>query len=143
MFLNTVYHEYPRVPKTVLDQYTKVEEQIEKKQKMLQTMQGNLGTQLSESLAFKTSAYLQGVYDVVVLKRDKETVVESRKLDYELLDRWIKYMEKPTDKYKFKEPWQAMMKRAHGCAGRGRRSRRTRRRDCRGAGDRSRGAGNA
>ena len=39
VFLNTVYHEYPRVPKTVVDQYTKVEEQIEQKQKMLQTMQ--------------------------------------------------------------------------------------------------------
>jgi hypothetical protein len=42
VFLNTAYHEYPRVPKSVLDQYTKVEEEIEKKQKMLQTMQTNL-----------------------------------------------------------------------------------------------------
>ena len=65
VFLNTAYHEYPRVPKSVLDQYTKVEDEIEKKQKMLQTMQTNLGTQLAESLAFKTSTYLQGVYDVV------------------------------------------------------------------------------
>ena len=39
-------------------------------------------------------------------------MVESRKLDYELLDRWVKYMAKPTDKYKYKEAWQAMMKRA-------------------------------
>ena len=53
VFLNTSYHEYPRVPKSVLDQYTKVEDEIEKKQKMLQTMQTNLGTQMAESLAFK------------------------------------------------------------------------------------------
>ena len=46
-------------------QYTKVEEEIEKKQKMLRTMQTNLGTQLSQSLAFQTSTYLQGVYEVV------------------------------------------------------------------------------
>src|SRR5205085_1838030 len=116
VFLNTSYHEYPRVPKSVLDSYTKVEEQIQQKQKMLGAMQNNLGTQLSESLAFKTSAYLQGVYEVLAQKRDKETVVESRKLDYELLDRWIAYMEKPTDKYKYKEPWQAMMKRALAAA---------------------------
>ena len=51
------------------------------------------------------------MYDVVAQKRDAETVVENRKLDYELLERWIKYMEKPTDKYKYKEAWQAMMKR--------------------------------
>ena len=87
-----------------MDQYTKVEDEIEQKQKVLQSMQTNLGSQLSESLAFKTSAYLQGVYDVVVSKREKDTVVENRKLDYELLDRWIAYMAKPTDKYKFKEP---------------------------------------
>ena len=70
VFLNTGYHEYPRVPKSVLDQYTKVEEEIEKKQKMLQEMQTNFGTQLSESLAFKTSNYLQGVYEVVGQKKE-------------------------------------------------------------------------
>src|SRR5262249_35553448 len=120
VFLNTVYHEYPRVPKKVLDNYTLVEEQIQQKQKMLGAMQNNLGTQLAESLAFKTSNYLQGVYEVVVQKREKDTVVENRKLDYELLDRWIAYMEKPTDKYKFKEPWQAMIKRATAAPGAGR-----------------------
>jgi hypothetical protein len=119
VFLNTVYHEYPRVPKTVLDQHTKVEEQIEQKQKVLGSIQTNLSNQLSESLAFKTSNYLQAVYDVVVSKREKETVVESRKLDYELLDRWIAYMAKPTDKYKYKEAWQAMMKRATAAPGTG------------------------
>jgi hypothetical protein len=120
VFLNTAYHEYPRVPKKVLDSYTLVEEQIQQKQKLLGAIQNNLGTQLAESLAFKASNYLQGVYDVVVQKREKDTVVESRKLDYELLDRWIAYMEKPTDKYKYKEAWQAMVKRATAAPGAGR-----------------------
>src|SRR5262249_12789588 len=109
VFLNTAYHEYPQVPKKVLDEYTKTEEAIEKKQKVLQEIQTNLSKQLSESLAFQSSNYLQGVYDVVALKREADAVVESRKLDYELLQRWIKYLEKPTEKYKFKESWQAMM----------------------------------
>src|SRR5260370_15600252 len=94
-------------------------------------MQTSPGTPLAESLAFQASLYLQGVYDVVPLKRDAETVVETRKLDYELLQRWIKYMEKPTDKYKYKEAWQAMMKRTLAAAanggGRGGRRRRGRR----------------
>jgi hypothetical protein len=120
VFLNTAYHEYPQVPKKVLDQYTKTEEEIEKKQKVLQEIQTNLANQLSESLAFQSSNYLQGVYEVVAQKREADTVVESRKLDYELLQRWIKYMEKPTDKYKFKEDWQAMMKRAAANPGGGR-----------------------
>ena len=41
-------------------------------------------------------------------------MVEARKLDYELLERWIKYMAKPTDKYKYKDAWQAMMKKGGG-----------------------------
>ena len=41
-------------------------------------------------------------------------MVEARKLDYELLERWIKYMAKPTDKYKYKDAWQAMMKKDGG-----------------------------
>jgi hypothetical protein len=119
VFLNTAYHEYPRVPKSVLDQYTKLEEEIEKKQKVLQAMQTNLSGQLSESLAFKTANYLEAVYEVAGQKKEIDTVVEARKLDYELLQRWIKYMEKPTEKYKFKEPWQAMMKKAVPAAGGG------------------------
>ncbi|HMC57910.1 MAG TPA: DUF1553 domain-containing protein, partial [Candidatus Solibacter sp.] len=54
---------------------------------------------------------------MVAQKRDADTVVENRKLDYELLQRWVRYMEKATGKYKFKEDWQAMMKRAASAPG--------------------------
>ncbi len=70
VFLNTAYREYPLVPKTVLEQYMKTEEEIDKKQRVLQEFQTNVGNQLSESLAFQTSNYLQGVYEVVAQKRE-------------------------------------------------------------------------
>jgi hypothetical protein len=120
VFVNTSYHEYPMVPKATLDEYAKLQDEVEKKQKMLGTMQQNLSGQLSESLVFKTSNYLQAVYEVSVQKKEAETVVESRKLDYELLTRWIKYMEKPTDKYHYKDAWQAMVKKAAAEPGGGR-----------------------
>jgi hypothetical protein len=120
VFLNTSYHEYPQVPKSVLDQYTKIEEEVEKKQKVMQDMQTNFSNQLSQSLAFQTSNYLEGVYDVVASKKEVADVVESRKLDYEVLERWITYMGKTTDKYKFKEPFQALLKRPAAGAGGGR-----------------------
>ncbi len=120
VFVNTAYHEYPMVPKAALEQYTKLQEEVEKKQKMLGTMQQNLGSQLSESLVFKVSSYLQGVYEVGVQKKEADAVVEPRKLDYELLMRWIKYMEKTTDKYHNKEAWQAMVKKAAAAPGGGR-----------------------
>jgi hypothetical protein len=62
---------------------------------------------------------LQGVYEVAGQKKEAEQVVESRKLDYELLERWITYLEKTTDKYHDKEPWQALMKKAQPAAGGG------------------------
>ncbi len=115
IFYNTTYEEYPRVPKSVVEEYSKIEDQLDEKQKILNEMQTNLAAQLSRSLAFQTANYLQGVWDVTgSSKKDKAAVTESRKLDYELLDRWIKYMEKPTDKYHYKDAWQAMMKKNGG-----------------------------
>ena len=60
----------------------------------------------------KVSDYLQGVFDVKgPQKRDMAQVVDNRKLDFELLDRFVKYMDKATTKYKQKDAWQAMMKK--------------------------------
>src|ERR1700685_2006428 len=98
VFLNTAYHRYPLAPKSVVDQQTKIEEEVEKKQKALQELQTNLATQLAESLAFQTANYLQGAYEVAGQKKEAETVVESRKLDYEILERWIAYMAQNPDK---------------------------------------------
>ena len=47
-------------------------------------------------------------------KKEIDQVVETRRLDYELLARWVKYMGKPTDKYKNKNAWQALIKNGGG-----------------------------
>jgi len=119
VFLNTAYHEYPLVPKAVLDKYTDIENLVEEKQKVLTEMQNNLSASLSESLAFQTANYLEGVYEVAGQKKDIEQVVESRKLDYELLERWIAYTGKTTDKYHDKEAFQAVLKKARPASGGG------------------------
>jgi mono/diheme cytochrome c family protein len=112
IFSNVTYEEYPLAPKSVLDEFKKIEDQIDLKQRMLGEMQNNLGKALSQSLVFSTSNYLQGVFEVSgPRKLELANVVETRKLDYELLERWIKYMAKPTKKYNFKDAWQAMMKK--------------------------------
>jgi len=119
VFLNTAYHEYPLVPKTILDKYTKLEDEVEAKQKVQTEMQNNLSAALSESLAFQTSNYVQGVYEVVGQKKEIDQVVENRKLDYELLQRWIAYIGKTTDKYHDKEAFQAFLKKARPVTGGG------------------------
>ena len=113
VFYNTTYHEYPMVPADVHAKYKAIEDEIEQKNKLLREMQQNLSNQLSQSLVFQTANYLQGVWEVTGPKKTlKPTVVENRKLDYELLDRWIAYMAKETDKYTHKQAWQKLMKNA-------------------------------
>jgi hypothetical protein len=112
IFLNTAYHEYPQVSKSVADKYKAIEDEVERKQKIVREMQTNLGAQLSQTLAFETAKYLEAVYEVTgPSKKELAQVVEDKKLDFELLDRWIKYMEKPTPFYSDKKAWQDFMKR--------------------------------
>ncbi len=112
VFYNTIYEEYPRAPKKVVEDYIKLQDAVDVKQKMLGEMNTNLSTELSRTLVYQTTNYLQGVFEVSgKTKKEATQVVEQRRLDFELLDRWVKYMAKPSDKYKFKNDWQAMMKR--------------------------------
>src|SRR5262249_43077988 len=112
VFYNTIYKEYPQAPKTVIDKYKGYEDELERKQKILREMQTSLGLQLSQSLAFETQKYLEAVYEVAgPQKKELPQVVEDKKLDYELLDRWIKYMDKPSTFYPYKKAWQEFMKR--------------------------------
>src|SRR5215831_12412078 len=112
VFYNTIYHEYPQAPKSVVDKYKGYEDEVERKQKIQREMQTNLGSQLSQSMAFETSKYLEAVYEVAgPQKKEMAQVVEEKKLDYEVLERWLKYMEKPTTLYPNKKAWQDFMKR--------------------------------
>ncbi len=112
VFFNTTYEEYPMAPQKVVADYEKLSDQVDEKQKILQQTSQDLSAELSRVLAYQTSNYLQGVWEVTgPQKKELEQVVDARKLDYELLTRWISYMGKTTDKYKNKVAWQAMMKK--------------------------------
>jgi hypothetical protein len=115
VFYSTIYEEYPAAPKNIVDAFEKLQADLDEKQKILQEENQNLSNELSHVLVLQTANYLQGVWEVTgSQKKDKAGVVEQRKLDYELLDRWIKYMDKKTDKYHYKDAWQAMMKKNGG-----------------------------
>jgi Protein of unknown function (DUF1549)/Protein of unknown function (DUF1553)/Planctomycete cytochrome C len=116
VFYNTIYEEYSGAPKKVVDEYSKLEDELDKEQKILQDANTALSDGLSRSLAYQTSNYLMGVWEVAqtgaAQKKEAAQVVEQRKLDYELFDRWMKYMAKSTTKYKNKDAWQAMIKKS-------------------------------
>ncbi|MEZ5403223.1 MAG: PSD1 and planctomycete cytochrome C domain-containing protein [Bryobacteraceae bacterium] len=110
VFYNTIYEEYPLAPKKVVDEYTRLEDDYDRAQLVLKEASEALSTNLSRALAYKVSDYLLAVWEVTGPQRKKvEDIVEARRLDYEQLDRWIKYMARKTTRYKYKEPWQAMI----------------------------------
>ena len=115
VFFNTIYEEYPQAPKKVVDQVKKIEDEIDEKQKAFEELQKSLTGGLARALSLQAANYLIGVWEVTgKQKKDMALVVNDRRLDYELLDRWIKYMAKPTVRYHNKEEWQALMKSGGG-----------------------------
>jgi mono/diheme cytochrome c family protein len=115
VFYNTTYEEYPQAPKKIVDEYRKTEEEMDEKEKVLYELKKTLTGELARSLSLQTSNYLMGVWEITgKQKKDIAEVVDRRRLDYELLERWIKYMAKPTDKYHNKDEWQALIKKGGG-----------------------------
>jgi mono/diheme cytochrome c family protein len=112
VFLNTVYHEYPMVPKSVHEEYKKNEKQLEAREELLDDFMSTESKQLGETLAFQASKYMQSAWKVSGPdKAELGVVVQQDKLDYELFERWIKFLAKPPKNYPYLTAWQEMIKR--------------------------------
>jgi hypothetical protein len=117
VFVNTVYHEYPMVPKDVAEDYKKKEKQIEDRQKLLGEFMQTESSQLAQTLAFQAAKYMQAAWKVTGdQKADLSRVVDDDKLDYELLERWVKFLAKPPRNYPYLKDWQDMIKRGGASA---------------------------
>ena len=111
VFLNTQYTEYPLAPKSVVDEYKDLDKKIRKKEELLGEYMFNESRQLAGTLAFQASKYMQSAWKVLgETKTDRLRVVESDKLDYELFDRWLRFLQKPPVFYPDLKPWQEMIK---------------------------------
>jgi hypothetical protein len=111
VFLNTVYQEYPQVPQAVVDEYMAQDKKIENKEKLLAEFQRIESEQLAQTLALQSSKYMQAVWKVTgAPKEDVPKIVDAGKLDYELFDRWIRFLAKPPRFYPFLTKWQEMVK---------------------------------
>src|SRR4051812_14612830 len=111
VFLDTSYKEYPLVPKSVVDEFDQADKKIEKKEKLLEEFLKTESTQLAETLALQASKYMVAAWRVSgEPKEDIAKVVDKEKLDYELFDRWLKFLAKPPRFYPDLKSWQAMVK---------------------------------
>ena len=112
VFLNTEYHEYPLAPQSVAEEYQAQHKLLRRKQEMLGEFVATESRQHAESLAFQTAKYMQAAWQVKgEPKRDKQQVIDKEKLDYELFDRWLAFLDKPPVFYPFLQEWQAMIAR--------------------------------
>ena len=111
VFANVEYHEYPLAPKAVVDDYKAQQKKIERKQELLGEFLQNESQQLAETLAFQATTYMVAAWRVTgEPKDDKAKVIESQKLDYELFDRWLRFLAKPPAFYPYLTAWQEMVK---------------------------------
>jgi cytochrome c553 len=112
VFLNTKYAEYPLVPKSEVEAYTGQDKRIDKKKELLEEFLETESRQLAEALAFQSSKYMKAAWRVTGdPKEDLSRTVEKQKLDYELLDRWVRFLAKPPRFYPDLTKWQEMIKR--------------------------------
>lgn len=117
VFASTTYKEYPQVPQSVVDEFTAQEKKLKAKQRMMGEFMQTEGKQLSESLVLQASKYMQAVWSVKgEQKVDLNDAIERNKLDYELMQRWLRFLERPPRHYPFLKDWQALMARGGGTA---------------------------
>ncbi len=117
VFLNAPYREYPLVPRSVVEAYDTQDKKIEKKEKLLDEFMRTESTQLSQTLALQASKYMVAAWRVTgEPKEDVAKVADREKLDYELFDRWLKFLAKPPRFYPYLTKWQEMVKKGGSAA---------------------------
>lgn len=111
VFLNSPYHEYALAPASVVDEYKALEKKKKDKQELLSDFMNTESGQLAETLALQTSKYMQAAWKVTGEPRaDAAATATSEKLDYELFQRWLRFLAKPPKFYPYLRTWQEMIK---------------------------------
>jgi len=111
VFLNSAYHEYPLAPASIVDEYKALEKKKKNKQQLLDDFMDTESEQLSQTLALQASKYMQAAWRVTgEPKEDAASVATKEKLDFELFQRWIRFLAKPPRFYPYLKPWQEMVK---------------------------------
>jgi mono/diheme cytochrome c family protein len=112
VFASTTYKEYPQVPQSVVEKYTELEKKLKNKEKMMSEFMQAESRLLSESLTLQASKYMQAVWRVQgEPKEDLNDVIEKNKLDFELMQRWMRFLVRPPLYYPYLKDWQAMMQK--------------------------------
>ena len=95
----------------MVDEYKAHDKAIEKKEELLDDFMQTESTQLGQTLALQSSKYMVAAWRVTgEPKEEVAKVVDKERLDYELFDRWLKFLAKPPRFYQHLTKWQEMIK---------------------------------
>ena len=109
VFASSHYKAYPQVDKAVVDTYDKASKQLEGKEKDLKKFLELASDLYAQTLFFQTEDYMVAAFKVGKPKSATvQTVADDSKLDAEILDRWVKFLQKKPINYTFLKPWQDM-----------------------------------
>jgi cytochrome c553 len=112
VFLNTEYHEYPLAPKAIVAERKEKEEELDHKRELLRDYTNTEAQQLAGTLAFQAAKYMKAAWQVSgEPKKEKAEIIEKEKLDYELFDRWLAFLQRKPTFYPYLKDWQAMIAR--------------------------------
>ena len=110
VFLNTEYHEYPLAPKAIVTAQKAQEDALDQKREMLREYTNTEAMQLAGTLAFQSVRYMKAAWQVTgEPKKEKSEIIEKEKLDYELFDRWLAFLQRKPTFYPYLKDWQAMI----------------------------------
>jgi len=112
VFASSEYREYPQAPKAVVEEYKALEKKLKAKEDLLGEFLRTEGKQVSQALALEAEKYMQAAWRIKgEPKQELSKVVDEGKLDYELMDRWLRFLAKPPRFYPYLKDWQAMIER--------------------------------
>ncbi len=112
VFNSSEYREYPMVPKKVVDAWQKQDAFIKEKEYALFQFGQTESKQLGFVLATRIADYLVAAWKATAdEKADVATVANAEKLDYELLTRVVRFMQREPKHYPHLKPWQEFLRK--------------------------------
>jgi mono/diheme cytochrome c family protein len=115
IFASSRFKAYPRVPKTVVDDYKKQAKVLKKKKADLQKFQETAALLFADLLLAQSETYMFAARKIATQKKETVTIVaEEMKLDPEILERWVRFLKKKPEYYPDLGRWQELIARGGG-----------------------------
>jgi mono/diheme cytochrome c family protein len=111
VFASSKFHAYPQVPKAAWEAWEKQKQTLEEKEKAQKKFLEQASDLFAQSLLMQTKEYMTAAWLAGQKRSSVQSVADEKKLDAEILERWVRFLQKEPSNYSFLKPWQAMVAR--------------------------------